>query len=391
MEHRASRLPAIVALTNALFTTAGLTILALTFDTPPEGGWGFRGFPAIYAVIGGVLGWLIMTRRPDNRIGLLLALSGLLDGAQLFMTEYAAAGQHEVLPASNVIGAINAAVWVPTVGIIGVGIPLLFPDGRLPSPRWRPVAWLMVISIATLIAILFAYPDAVDTPRNVDRLVRLPIDDATLNTASYLALLGLAASVVGAAASVVRRWRHATGIVREQLKWLAASVVLAVATMWLSLIPNPFINALFIFALGSVPMAVGIAVLRYRLYEIDTVINRSLVFGALAAILTGGFAALQKLIQEVFVAVTGNESDAATILTTLVLATSFVPLRKAIEKVVERRFSALSPPSGAEEPGVGAGAATPPAGPDPEALERLLRRVIREELRSAYENERPSG
>lgn len=389
MKRPASRLAAALALLTALFTLAGLTILALTLDAPPAGGWGFRGFPAIYAVIGGVLGWLIMTRRPDNRIGLLIALIGLLGGAQLFMTEYAAAGVHQSLPGSNILAAINAAIWVPSVSILGGAIPLLFPDGRLPSPRWRPVAWLMAISGSTLVGILFAFPNAVDTPREVDRLIRLPIDDATLNSASYVALSGLAISVVGAAASVIRRWRHASGIVREQLKWLAASVALAVATMWLSVVPNVLLNAIFIFALGSVLIAVGIAVLRYRLYEIDAVINRSLVFGALAAILTGAFAALQKLLQEVFVAVTGNESDAATVITTLVLATSFVPLRKAIEKVVERRITSLAPALADGTAGDASDAMTSPEDPDAEPLEALLRRVVREELRAAREIERP--
>lgn len=388
MERPASRWPTAVAALTAAFTLAGLTILFLTLDAPPEGGWGPRGFPTVYAVIGGVLGWLIMTRRPDNRIGLLIALIGLIASAQLFMTEYAAAGRHQALPGSNLLAAVNAAIWVPAVAILGGAVPLLFPDGRLPSPRWRPIAWLMGVSAVSLVALLFAYPSAIDTPREVERLFRLPVDDATLNSAAYVALAALAISFVGAAASVIGRWRHATGVVREQLKWLVASVVLSVATMWLSVIPNVLLNSVFIVALGCVPLAVGIAVLRYRLYEIDAVINRSLVFGALAAILTGGFAALQKVLQEVFVAVTGNESDAATILTTLVLATTFVPLRKAIEKVVERRMSVLAPAlaDGAAATGTGPAAT---AGPDAEPLEALLRRVVREELRAARETDPP--
>ncbi len=370
---------------TALLTVAGLTILALTLDTPPQGGWGFRGFPTIFAVASGSVGWLIMVRRPDNRIGLVLAVSGLLAGAQLFLTEYAAAGARESLPASNLVTLVNAFIWVPGMTLMAGATPLLFPDGKLPSRRLRPVAVLMTVSAVALIGIIVVYPDALSTPRFVQRVVRLPIDDAVLNQASYVAFVLFGISVVGAVGSLILRWRRATGVVREQLKWLALAAVLVLTTMWFSVVPDPLANAVFIFAIGTVPVAVGIAVLRYRLYEIDAVISRTLVFGALTAILTGLFAALQKLLQTVFVAVTGNESDAATIITTLVLATSFVPLKKALERIVERRLHPVEATvAGARVAGAPVAAVADGAGAG--ELEALLRRVVREEVRSAIDD-----
>ncbi len=375
MEPRSTRLAWVIATGTGTFAVAGLTLLFLTLDHPPEGGWGFRGFPIIFTLAAGPLGWLIMRRRPDNRIGVLLSLGGLLSAAQLFLTEYAAAGTRVSLPASNVAALVNAFIWVPGVSLIAGAIPLVFPDGHLPSPRWRPVVLLMVASVILLCGIIAAFPSAIDTVRVVRRDFRLPIADATLNQAAYVFLIGLGISIIASGTSLFLRWRQSTGVVRQQLKWLALSIALVVATMWVSVVPGPVTAAIFIAAIGTVPVAVGIAVLRYRLYEIDAVISRTLVFGALTAILTGAFAAIQKLLQTVFVSVTGNESDAATIITTLILATSFAPLKKALEKLAERRF-------GDHLGGSGAATARAAGQPVPD-LEAVLRRVIREEVRAA--------
>jgi hypothetical protein len=356
---------------------AGLLLLVLTVDTPPRGGWGFRGFPAIFVLGSTSIGWLIMVRRPDNRIGLVLALIGLLNALQLFLTEYAAQATRTGLPGAMLAGLVNASIWVPTLALVAGAVPLLFPDGSLASPRWRPVAWLAALSAAALILIITLYPDALDTPRFVQRPFSTPIPDTTLNTGAYVALAGLGVGIVGAGLSLILRWRRATGVVREQLKWLALSVAFVVATMWLAIVPNPLAVALFIVAIGTVPLAVGIAVLRYHLYDIDTVISRTLVFGLLTAVLTGLFAGLQRLFQAIFVGVTGNESDAAIVITTLVLAAGFAPMKSALERFVSRRFaSSASGPSGSTSAVVGGSE----LGPD---LEAALRRVVREEMRTA--------
>ena len=370
--HGRTWLAPVLATVTATLTIAGLMILLLTLDHPPQGGWGFRGFPTIFTLVAGVVGWLIMVRRPENRIGLMLAVIGALNAGQLFLTEYASTATRVGLPAANLAGWVNSFIWVPIVALLGGGLPLIFPDGRLPSRRWRPAVIVLTLSAAVLVVIIALYPSALDTPRTVDPPLRLPIDDATLNRASYVAIIGVAVGVLASAASLLRRWRQAHGVVREQLKWLSLSLVAVVATMWLAVAPSPVANAAFIAAIATVPVAIGIAVLRHGLYEIDTVISRTLVFGVLTAILTGGFAALLKLMQSIFVAVTGNESDAATVITTLILATAFVPLKHAVEGLVERRFKPAP-----EGPAV-AGAPD-----DADRFEALLRRVVREEIQAA--------
>jgi hypothetical protein len=376
------RLASILAAASIAITAAGLLLLALTPDFPPQGGWGFRGFPAIFVLGSTPVGWLIMVRRPDNRIGLVLASVGLLNAGQLFLTEYTTLAVRTGLPAAGLSGWVNAFIWVPTLALMAGAVPLLFPDGRLPSARWRPVAWLLLASVAALIGLITVYPDALSTPRFVRRVITLPIADDTLNSLSYVALAGLGLSIVGAGISIVLRWRRAVGVVREQLKWLALSLGFVVVTMGLAIVPNPLAVAVFIVAIGTVPLAVGIAVLRYRLYEIDAVISRTLVFGLLTALLTGLFAGLQRLMQAIFVGVTGNESDAAIVITTLVLAAGFAPMKSALEKFVSRRFGAPSRPKELASE-TGAGSVT---GPE---LELMLRRVVREELESVLA--RPSA
>jgi hypothetical protein len=384
---RGSRLAWLLGGANATLTAAGLILLALTLDHPPQGGWGFRGFPAIFALTAGLVGWLIMTRRPDNRVGLVLTIVGVLNGAQLFLTEYAAAGTRSVLPASEAAASVNAFIWVPTLGLMAGGIAFLFPDGHLPSGRWRPAAWLLAGGAVALIGCIAAYPSALDTPRLAPRLLALPVADSALNVAAYVSLTVMSAGIVAGAASLVLRWRRARGAERQQLKWLALAVALVVATMGLSVAGNPLLAAVFIAAIGTIPVAVGIAVLRYRLYEIDAVISRTIVYGALTAVLTGAFAALQRLLQAVFVTATGNESDAAIVITTLVLATSFAPLKRGIERLVDRRFTDASTGPAVEAP-AGDGAAIAAAVISDRAavaveLEGMVRRVVREELRDA--------
>lgn len=393
MTSRGPALAWLLAAGTSLLVAAGLILLALTLDAPPQGGWGFRGFPAIFAIGSGVVGWLIMVRQPSNRIGLVLAFVGLLNGGQLFLTEYASAGLHQSLPASNVAAWVNGFIWVPTLALMAGATPLLFPDGRLPSPRWRLAGLMLAIGSILVAGAIALYPDALNTPRFVKRVIEVPIDDSTLNNMAYAGIGVLGVGIVLSAGSLLLRWRRSRGVVREQLKWLALSAALVAATMWLSILPNALANAAFIVAIGTVPIAVGIAVLRYRLYEIDTVISRTLVYGALTAILTGAFAALQRLLQAVFVGATGNESDAAVVITTLILATSFAPLKREIEKFVERRFKDTS---ATRTPGASAAGLTSTNGAGvraaafPADFEVVLRRVVREEIRDALESARPS-
>jgi hypothetical protein len=269
-------------------------------------------------------------------------------------------------------------------------VPLLFPDGHLLSRRWRPVAWLIGLALAGSVAAIAVQPNVGGAGSMVPYPFEPPLDAAVVDVVYWAASLGMAVGFALAIASLWLRWRRSSGVEREQLKWLAWAGGLVLLAIPISLLPLRLAQALFIFAVATVPLAVGIAILRYRLYDIDAVISRTLVFGALTAILAGLFAGLQRLFQTVFVSATGNESDAALVITTLVLATLFAPLKRSLEKIVESRFrEPATVDSGATTPEQSPGQAVP-ATADSD-LEAILRRVVRDEIRAALATKAESG
>ena len=385
MERVVKRLAWPIAIVSGALTAAGLVLLGLTFDRPSPELWGFRGFPAIFAIETAILGGLIMSRRPGNVIGALLAWVGLTSSVQLFLSQYLVAGTDWALAGVAWAAWINAFIWIPTVAVLLGFVPLFFPDGHLLSARWRPVVWLIAVGMVGLIGTTALSPNVGNTGSTFAYPFGSPLDPATASVVWSASWLISVSGVVLYMASLWLRWRRSSGVEREQLKWLAWAGGLVVVTIPFANLPFKLTQAIFILTVATVPLAVGIAVLRYRLYEIDAVISRTLVYGALTAILAGLFAGLQRLLQGAFVTVTGNESDAAWAISALILAGSFAPLKGALERVVARRFK--DPKAG--EAGAGGGPAVVTAsaawtaaggGEAGEDLEAMLRRVVREEL-----------
>ena len=206
--------------------------------------------------------------------------------------------------------------------------PLLFPDGRLPSPRWRLVAWLGGGSAVLLCFSYILMPESLDTFSASYNPFGIP--GADVFWVLFVAgLAGLLASIVAAVVALVRRFRGATGVARQQMKWLAYAAVLVVLAAPTAPLAMPW-SLLLIGALLSLPIAVGIAILRYRLYDIDLLINRALVYGLLTGTLglfyIGGVVALQGLFQPLF----SQGNDLAVVVSTLAIAALFLPLRRAI-------------------------------------------------------------
>jgi hypothetical protein len=312
------------------------------------GGGLFLAFPLV--------GVLIASKRPKNAvgwlclaIGVLWTLGGLLD----YYGYYGAATPGSV-PFPIVAAGISNWIWVPAVGLLGTYVLLLFPDGRLPSRRWRPLAWLsgtviLLLSVGVLLA-----------PGRLDNLagVRNPFgiegaDWLTVGVYAVLPLLPLC--MLASALSLVLRFRRSGGEERQQIKWIAfsASVVVVVyAIAMIASIVSPeeawttagsvwWLNLLTYAVLSSftlVPIAVGIAVLKYRLYEIDLLINRALVYGPLSAMLAliyaGGVVGMQTILR----AIAGQESTLAVVASTLAIAALFNPLRRRVQAFVDRRF-----------------------------------------------------
>jgi hypothetical protein len=310
--------------------------------------------PAAIAVGYSIIGATIASRLPKHPIGWLCCAIGLMGAVEHFSGEYAAyalLARPGTLLGGKAMLWISLWAWILMFGLI-VYLLLLFPTGRLPSHRWRTFAWLSA-ALTLVAAILVAIsPDAV-----LDTLGTS--DDGRLSLANPLGVEGLpnlyrpvqafvlALGLVAAASVVVGR-RGARGVERQQIKWLLyAGAIWFVGNVLRTLVFSPmeavwwgvWVGYLLvgIGGLGG-PIAIGIAILRYRLYEIDTLINRTLVYGALTATLVAVYFGAVVLLQRLFVALTGEKSTLAVVASTLLIAALFNPLRRRIQGFIDRRF-----------------------------------------------------
>jgi hypothetical protein len=298
------------------------------------------------------LGLLIASRRPGHPIGWLFCAAGLLGGLDHFCGEYAI---YALLAQSGYLPAGQAAAWgstwlyVPS-GALLVYVTLLFPDGRLPSRRWRPLAWLVGIAAvvgataAALLPVPICNVCSIENPLGIEGLESVSDLVDSLIEAFWYGVLGLVA-----VASLCLRYRRAGGVERQQIKWFAyaATVIFlgailaygmyrATGAPWAWWVGQSLLAVGFV----GIPIAVGVAILRYRLYDIDFIINRTLVYGALTATLAliyfGGVATTQAI----FRALTDQEKQPqlAIVVSTLAIAALFNPLRGHIHGFIDRRF-----------------------------------------------------
>ena len=293
-----------------------------------------------------VVGVLVVAHRPSNAIGWIFSAIALLAVTALLASEYAVYA-YMTRPGS-LPGAILAAwygswPWYSMLALALVFTPFLFPTGRLLSPRWRPAAWLAGASTVAL-TVLAALQDTLDLGR--DKVIANPIgvaavenpEESTVGAALYILLIVLAAVALG---SLVIRFRRSRGEERQQLKWFTyaaalASLFLAVTDL---LPPNGVVDLLYGFVVALVPVAAGVAVLRYRLYDIDRLVNRTLVYGALTALLGAVYAAAVLVLGQLSGEVGGNPPGWAVAGATLAVAALFQPARRRTQAVVDRRFN----------------------------------------------------
>src|SRR5215218_8334840 len=338
----------LAALSVIMFIAAiALHVLARSLDSAGE--WSALG--AVGQVLGflpflafPLVGALVASRRPRNWVRWILLADGLLWTFGSVLDSYRIYGlaRPGSVPFQVAVHALSQWLWVPAVGLFAVYLILLFPDGRLPSRRWRPLAWFSGAVMVLLSA-------GIGKPFGLEQYpwVRdaFPV---------VLALLPLC--ILASAVSLVLRYLRAGSEVREQIKWVAfaalfvgvqfvidvgASVLLVPTTAsgreppWLALLDQV---GFIMFA--GVPIAVGIAVLKYRLYDIDVIINRALVYVSLTATLValyfGGVAATEAVVRTL----TGQEQQPqlAIVVSTLVIAALINPLRRRIQAFIDRRF-----------------------------------------------------
>lgn len=347
----------------------GLILFALYLDAPvPPESYGIRAFTAVYVVEGAILGILITSSRPANAIGWIVAsvgaTFGILFAAQGYALSAALPRDGIALPGVEWAAWLVNWVYLPATTLT-VLMLLLFPDGHFTSRSWRTLAWLMIVMAVLGSLALAVIPGPFAESPSLANPIGLDVDRAILQAFFGASILVLIGGTVAAAWSVGQRWRRADGDERQQIKWLAlAGAVLAVSAI--AVLFGDWGEVAFQVGLALVYLAVGIAVLRYRLYEVDAVISRTFVYGTMTAILAGLYTASIRFFNALFTGLTGESSDEVLVITTLILATTFTPLRGRLERLAERIFGGASAPS------------APPS--TPEELDHMVRRVVREEL-----------
>lgn len=322
------------------FTAAGLVLLFASIDAPVPDSWGFRGFTALFAVTYSNMGMLILSRR-SNAVGWVLLASGLLSGLQVFGEEYAIYAvlwRPGSLPGSAYVAWYGSWVWAIAVTAAAVYLPLLFPDGRIPSRIGRVVAVVATINMIGIVAGLGLQRG----PLNNSPFIQNPFGQLDVSTESLIlvpfalmALYALAATV-----TVVRRYRAARGAEREQIKWLAFGFAVLAGGMVFSGSSNNQAKIgqyALIASMLAVPFTTAIAIRRYRLYDIDLLINRTLVYGATVVIVGVGFVAAALFLQTLLRPLTAG-SDVAIAASTLATVAAFQPLRIRVQRAVDRRF-----------------------------------------------------
>jgi hypothetical protein len=292
-----------------------------------------------------VVGAVVASRHPSNTIGWMFCTIGLVEGLDTLTRGYAefwlASGWG---PRSLAVTAawFSSWAWTPLVVVPTTFLLLLFPDGRLPSLRWRPVAWLAALAI---IGFVLGY--ALDSgPLGDLPQIRNPygVDSPVMRVVGVAAGLVIVGSMVASAISLIVRARRAGRVERQQIKWLAYGGAVVVGTIFvggvIAIWSVTVSIAVTTVALLGVPISTGVAIVRYRLYEIDLLINRALVYGSLTGMLTLAYFGDVALTQAIFRSLTGQEQQPqlAIVVSTLVIAALFNPLRRRIQGFIDRRF-----------------------------------------------------
>jgi len=338
---------------SSVILYAILAAASLALEVSQEGRSSLTDVWIVIAIFASALvGALIVNSRPGHPIGWMFCVAALSFGVGFFSRQYAIQAL-VVVPGTLPFGYAMAwfGFWVdmPGIAVVALFLPLLFPDGHLPSARWRPAAYfatgvvVVAVAVATIAPATYAsagYP-SIRNPIGLDQY-RAAFDVVD----SVMQPLLLVLVVIGALA-LFDRVRHANADERQQLKWFgyAGALVLAAFLIEAAARALPSVaslrlasDAVALLALTALPAAVGIAILRYGLYDIDLIINRTLVYVLLTGVLAGVYTGAVALFQRLFVAMSGQGSDLAIVMTLFVVATVFTPVKNTLQEHVDRRI-----------------------------------------------------
>jgi hypothetical protein len=344
----ATRIAWLLCVLSLALTALSLLFLARSISHPGVHIFDHWLDSTLAAIVFSTVGAVIAPRTPPhNPIGWLFCAVGLLFAVTHFSAEYAIytllAAPGSPLPGGEAAAWITSWLWIPQLGSV-VFVVLLFPDSRLPSRGWRWFAWLSVLLVlmGAVLSALSPGPISVGlgpirNPLGVESLPSfIKVVERIVNTLLFAAVI-----------SLFIRLRRARELERQQIKWFVYATALTICggiltypvseaigsqlLKWIGFVP-------FIVGVMAIPISMGIAILRYRLYEIDILINRTLVYGTLTAILAAVYFGGIVLLQGVFVALTGERSTLAVVASTLAIAALFNPLRRRVQGFVDRRF-----------------------------------------------------
>jgi hypothetical protein len=333
--------PRAAALAVGALWVVSVVFVAISLVTAPDGG-ALLGAVAqgVAALSFATVGAILASRLPGNVIGWLLALGGLcfaLISGAAGLADFGLSVHPGSIPGAIWFAWLTQWIWAPAIGTV-IGLGLVYPTGRLLSARWRGVALAAVLIIALLAfgSAVTPWPDGlfpVSNPLQIGGGGVAILNDLFAEAGLIVVLVALLA-----VASLVIRYRRAARIERAQLKWFAAvaAICLPALVVGLTLWWPFYIVANVGFAL--LPVAIGIAILRYRLYEIDRLISRGLSYGVVTAILGGLFVGVVLGLQAILAPFTGSNTLAVAG-STLLVAALFQPLRRRVQRIVDRRFN----------------------------------------------------
>ncbi|MGH3146473.1 MAG: hypothetical protein ACRDTR_11800 [Rubrobacter sp.] len=330
----------------------GISIVFLALNRSQPDGYVFEYWPALTvgAISASPVGALIASRRPANAVGWIICGVGLVAGLEHFAGQYAIyalLADPSSLPGGLVLAWVAAWLWVPGAGLL-VFLLLLFPDGRLPSRRWLWFGWLSVVVLAAGTLSWAFLPGPVDGLGPIQNPLGIEGAGAFLRPlASGSAALAEGLLALVAALALFIRLRSSRGVERQQIKWFAYVMTMVAASFFLTYTVAEAINVRWVWWIGSglvmgsilcLPLSIGIAILRHQLYDIDLLINRTLVYGALTIFLASVYVCSVVLLQRVFVVLTGQESQLTIVASTLAIAALFNPVRRRVQGFVDRIF-----------------------------------------------------
>jgi hypothetical protein len=356
MSHRAAWLAWSVCAVSLVLVAFSLLLVFLGWSEPLPRGWSPWQDQALSSVgnIGApILGGLIASRRPENPYGWIWLGLGLSSAIVVLAEPYAAyalVAEPGSLAAPRMVNMALGSGWVVLVTLLPF-VLLMFPTGRIPSPRWRFLVWVILAAGTTAFILGFftrhGGQGPIENPLAVGGVVGEAIPVLVLG-----AIMILFSSIILSALSLVVRYHRASGVERQQLKWVALAAVLFIGLIVADqlrldrLLGGSLWNLLDVATTAGLYVAVGIAILKHRLYDIDIIINRTLVYAMLTALLAAGYVATIMAFQGIgslvyqlpFRTLFGQESALATVAATLAMAALFNPLRRRIQSFIDRRF-----------------------------------------------------